>query len=77
MNNAIDNVSELIYKVSFQYFGTTLPIRKTTNRRKALWFNDSCNRAQADFMNCKREYQSSPNVFNKSRFLDSQIQERD
>jgi len=22
-------------------------------------------------MNCKREYQSSPNVLNKSRFLDS------
>jgi len=71
MNNAIDNVSELIYNISFQYFGRTLPIRKTAKQRNALWFNDSCNRAKADYMNCKREYQSSPNVFNKSRFLDS------
>ena len=71
MNNAIDNVSELIYNISFQYFCRTLPIRKTTNRRKALWFNDSCKRAKAGFMNCKREYQSSPNVLNKSRFLGS------
>ena len=62
MNNAIENVSELIYKVSFQHFGRTLPIRKTAKKRNALWFNDRCNRAKADFMNCKREYQSSPNV---------------
>ena len=67
MNNVIDNVSELIYNVSFQNFGRTLPIRKTF----LIWFNDSCKRAKADFMNCNREYQSSPNLLNTSRFLDS------
>ena len=73
VNNAIDNVSELIYNVSFQYFGRIVPFRKTAKERKALWFNDSCNRANADFLSCKREYQSSPNVLNKSRFLDSRF----
>ena len=36
VNNAIDNVSELIYNVSFQYFGRIVPFRKTANERKAL-----------------------------------------
>ena len=34
VKNAIDNVSELIYNVSFQYFGTTVPFRKTAKKRR-------------------------------------------
>ena len=36
VSNAIDNISELIYNVSFQHFSRTLPIRKTAKKRKAF-----------------------------------------
>ena len=36
VNNDIDNISELIYNVSFQHFSRTLPIRKTAKKRKAF-----------------------------------------
>ena len=36
VSNVIDNISELIYNVSFQHFGRTLAIRKTAKKRKAF-----------------------------------------
>ena len=47
-----------------------LSVKQSRNDRH-LGCNDSCKRTKADFMNCKHEYQNSPNVLNKSRFLDS------
>ena len=47
-----------------------LSVKQPRNERH-LGFNDSCKRTEAEFMNCKREYQSSPNVLNTSRFLDN------
>ena len=50
INQCIEFFSNIIFEVSFEYCGKTIPREYTKVKHKAEWFDDDCKKAKNDFL---------------------------
>ena len=76
IDSRINDLSTLIFDISFKLHGKTFNSRKVNNTqvKKSLWFDDTCKHYKKIFYDCKRRYKDDPTDENQLSFLTARSQ---